>query len=58
MLTDKTYKEKWETVQPLIDCRLCDYFRGGYMPCVSVAQCRKGELWTRTKTIQLWKNND
>ena len=50
------YKEKFETVQPLIDCRVCDYYKGGYIPCTSIAVCRGGDLWTRTRTIQVWPN--
>jgi hypothetical protein len=50
------YREKFETVQPLIDCRVCDYYVAGYMPCTSTRQCIGGDMWTRTKTIQVWPN--
>lgn len=58
MLTEETFKEKWDAVQPLIDCRLCDYFRGGYLPCVSTAKCRNGDMWNRTKIVQLWRESN
>lgn len=50
----KLYREKFETVQPLIDCRVCDHYRGGYIPCGATAECYRGGLWTRTKVIQLF----
>jgi hypothetical protein len=49
----KLYHEKFNSVQPLIDCRVCDYYVAGYMPCTSTIKCN-GDLWTRTKTVQIW----
>ena len=51
----RMYREKWETVQPLIDCRVCDHYHGGYMPCHLTAECVDGRGWTRTKVIQVFK---
>ena len=50
------YREKFEAVQPLIDCRVCDHYIAGYIPCTSTGQCRGGDMWTRTKVIQVWPN--
>ena len=38
----------------LHDCRLCYHYHEGYIPCKAVAKCEKGNLWTRTKVIQVW----
>jgi len=54
-LWDDAQKE-WESVQPLIDCRVCDHYVAGYLPCKSTGQCRGGDMWTRTKVVQVWPN--
>jgi hypothetical protein len=39
-----------------LDCRVCDnYMASSYMPsCGSTTKCEGGNLWTRTKIVQVW----
>lgn len=51
----KLYREKFETVQPLVDCRVCDHYGPDmYYPCKATVECYRGGMWTRTKVIQLF----
>ena len=45
----------WETVQPLIDCRVCDHYLQEYMPCHLTAECVDGRGWTRTKVVKIYE---
>ena len=51
----RMYRGKWEAVQPLIDCRVCDHYRQEYMPCHLTTECVDGRGWTRTKIVQVYK---
>lgn len=51
----RMYREKWETVQPLIDCRVCDHYLQEYMPCHLTAECVDGRGWTRTKVVKIYE---
>jgi hypothetical protein len=48
----RTYGQRLREEQ--LDCRLCDHYRAGYIPCKATAKCEKGNQWTRTKVIQVW----
>lgn len=39
---------------PVIDCRTCDLYKGGYLPCTSLTRCNNGSNWTSSKTVQLF----